>query len=173
MTLEYARELIILGLNQLILSLYVRQYLDHKKSIAALKVNYVMRVHDWPHLTLSPTMQAADQYRIDADLVRHVGAQKDQKLGYAVVRGTVKPIGPPIRSVMSPSVTGVLQVINLSEHRAARGLFGMWVEQTKVIHTSANEVPFMLTNECDAVTVEVIDALSAAMLGMIGANMLS
>lgn len=97
--------------------------------------------------------------------MRYVGSQENQKLGYVVVRGTVKPIGPPIRSVMSPAVTGVLQVINLSEHRAARGLFGMWVEQTKLIHTSANEVPFSLTNDCDAVTVEVIDALSAAILG--------
>lgn len=88
-------------------------------------------------------------------------------MGYAIVRGTVKPIGPPIRAAHSPSVTGVLQVINLSEHRAARGLFGMWVEQTKLIHTSANEVPFGITNDCDDVTVEVIDALSAAMLGKV------
>lgn len=67
---------------------------------------------------------------------------------------------------MSPSVTGVLQVINLSEHRAARGLFGMWVEQTKLINSSANEIPFALSNESkDGVTVEVIDALSAALLG--------
>lgn len=122
--------------------------------------------------------QSAGQYKIDADLVRHVAAQPAQRLGYAVIRGTVQPLGPPIRSVMSPSVTGVLQVINLSEHQAARGVFGMWVEQTKLIHTSANEVPFALTAVASsslttaadaadaAVRVEVIDALSAALLDL-------
>lgn len=57
--------------------------------------------------------QAAPQLAIDGDLKDYVGAQKDKKIPYAVVRGTVTPIGVPIRSVTSPSVTGVLQVIKL------------------------------------------------------------
>lgn len=57
--------------------------------------------------------QAAPQLAIDGDLKKYVGAQKDKKIPYAVVRGTVTPIGVPMRSVMSPSVTGVLQVIKL------------------------------------------------------------
>lgn len=57
--------------------------------------------------------QSAKEYPIDTDLVKHVGSQQNSKIAYAVVRGTVAPIGPAIKSVMSPSVTGVLQVIKL------------------------------------------------------------
>jgi len=42
-----------------------------------------------------------------------VGKQKDSKIPYAVIRGTVVPIGAPMKSVMSPSVTGVLQMMKL------------------------------------------------------------
>lgn len=50
-----------------------------------------------------------------------MATRPENKVQYAVVRGTVKPIGPPMHSVLSPSVTGVLQVIKLNEHR---GIFG-------------------------------------------------
>lgn len=57
--------------------------------------------------------QDAQQLNIDKDLSEHVGAQKDKKIPYAIVRGTVQPIGTPLQSIMSPSVTGVLQVITV------------------------------------------------------------
>lgn len=50
---------------------------------------------------------------IDKNLYDHVASQKDKKVPYAIVRGTVTPIGTPLQSIMSPSVTGVLQVIKV------------------------------------------------------------
>lgn len=69
-----------------------------------------------------------------------------------------------MRSVLSPSVTGVLQVIKLNEHRVARGFAGMWTEQNKLIHVSTNEVPFIVSNGGNG--VEIIDGLSAKLLDM-------
>lgn len=106
-----------------------------------------------------------------------------------MIRGTVTPIGTPIQSVIAPSVTGVVQVIKLrysilahvniahfikknclcmfcSEHRITRGFAGFWTEQRKLIHLSSNEVPFKISNG-DA-SVEIIDALSSEILGMVG-----
>lgn len=58
-------------------------------------------------------LQVAKQYSIDENLKDIVKQSKDGKISYGIIRGTVKPIGQPIQSVMSPSVTGVLQVIKL------------------------------------------------------------
>lgn len=46
----------------------------------------------------------------------------------------------------------------------ARGFVGMWVDQQKLIHVSANDVPFTLSNG-NSVKIEIIDALSAELLG--------
>lgn len=70
-----------------------------------------------------------------------------------------------MRSVLSPSVTGVLQVIKLNEHRVARGFAGMWTEQNKLIHISSNEVPFAVSNGA-GLGIEIVDGLSSAMLDM-------
>lgn len=59
------------------------------------------------------SLQVAKQYPIDENLKDIVRNSKDGKINYGIIRGTVKPIGEPMRSVMSPSVTGVLQVIKL------------------------------------------------------------
>lgn len=58
-------------------------------------------------------LQDAPQLNIEKELHEYVGAQKDKKVPYAIVRGTVSPIGKPLQSIMSPSVTGVLQVITV------------------------------------------------------------
>ncbi|KAI8123418.1 Mitochondrial ubiquitin ligase activator of nfkb 1-A [Lucilia cuprina] len=142
--MEFIHEGIALGVDLLILGLCVKEYVSYKKSVKLLKT--------------------APQLSIDNDLKDFVARQKDKKVPYAVVRGTVTPIGVPMRSVMSPSVTGVLQVIKLSEHRVARGFAGFWSEQRKLIHVSSNEMPFELTNNGSG--VEVVDALSAAVLDM-------
>lgn len=70
-----------------------------------------------------------------------------------------------MHSVLSPSVTGVLQMIKLQEHRIARGFAGMWTEHTKLIHVSTNEVPFVVSNG-GGIGVEIIDGLSAQLLDM-------
>lgn len=123
---------------------------------------------------------------IDQNLFEHVAAQKDKKVPYAIVRGTVTPIGTPLQSIMSPSVTGVLQVIKVkyvhmtlnlfeallkingnfffSEHRITRGFAGFWTEQRKLFHVSSSEVPFQITNK--DVGIEILDPLSADILGL-------
>jgi E3 ubiquitin-protein ligase MUL1 len=65
---------------------------------------------------------------------------------------------------MSPSVSGVLQVMKLNEHRVARGVAGFWAEQKKLIHVSCNEIPFTLSN--GEHSVEIIDALSSEILDL-------
>lgn len=57
--------------------------------------------------------QKASQLQIDSNLKEHVKSQSNQKVPYAVIRGTVLPIGTPIQSVIAPSVTGVIQTIKL------------------------------------------------------------
>lgn len=70
------------------------------------------------------------------------------------------------RNVDKKTIDGYVLVVGKnSEHRVARGFVGMWVEQQKQIHESANEVPFSLTNN-EGVNVEIIDALSAQILGL-------
>lgn len=72
-----------------------------------------------PDVPLNPSsivhffLQIAKQYPIDESLKEIVKQSPDGKINYGIIRGTVKPIGQPIQSVMSPSVTGVLQVIKL------------------------------------------------------------
>jgi len=142
--MEYINELIALGVDGLILGLCLKEYFNYKQTLDVLKV--------------------AKQYPIDENLKNIVKQSKDGKINYGIIRGTVKPIGQPMRSVMSPSVTGVLQVIKLSEHRIARGFAGFWTEQRKLIHVSSNEVPFTITN--GNVGVEIIDGLASEILDL-------
>lgn len=137
--MEFINEGIALGVDLLILGLCFKEYCNYKKNLQCLK--------DAPQLSL------------DSDLKELIREQKSKKIPYAVVRGTVVPIGAPIQSVMSPSVTGVIQVIKLSEHRVARGFAGFWTDQRKLIHVSSNEIPFMIKN--GEVGVEIVDGLSA------------
>ncbi|XP_067647662.1 mitochondrial E3 ubiquitin protein ligase 1 [Eurosta solidaginis] len=142
--MDFIPESVLLGFDVLILGLCVREYVSYKKHINCLK--------DAPQLV------------INNDLKDLVSRSKDKKIPYAVLRGTVSPIGVPLRSVMSPSVTGVLQVIKLSEHCVQRGIAGFWQEQRKLVHVSSNEMPFELRNNDSG--VEIVDALSAAVLDL-------
>jgi len=107
-------------------------------------------------------LQAAPQYNIDGDLKSVVERQRDKKIPYAVIRGTVTPLGVPLKSSLVPSVSGVLQIVKLHEHRITRGFAGFWTEHHKLIHESANVMPFELRNQQHG--VEIVDALSAAVL---------
>uniref|UniRef100_A0A0K8TS00 RING-type E3 ubiquitin transferase n=1 Tax=Tabanus bromius TaxID=304241 RepID=A0A0K8TS00_TABBR len=142
--MEYLNEGIVLGLDLLILGLCYKEYCSYKQTLKALK--------------------GAPQLPLDDSLKSYVQQQKDQKVPYAVIRGTVSPIGAPIKSVLSPTVTGVLQIMKLNEHRVARGFAGLWTEQKKLVHFSTNEVPFMITNGEHG--VEVTEALSSAVLDL-------
>lgn len=141
--MDYLQEAVFLGVDVLILGLCLSEYYQFKKVSKALK--------------------EAPQLPIDESLVDRLKTSNN-KIKYGVIRGTVTPIGTPLKSVMSPSVTGVLQIMRLKEHRVARGLAGFWAEQLKPIHTSCNEVPFRLAN--GKIGVEIIDGLSAEILDM-------
>ncbi|XP_065090491.1 mitochondrial E3 ubiquitin protein ligase 1 [Ochlerotatus camptorhynchus] len=141
--MDYVQEAVFLGVDVLILGLCLKEYYQFKKIGAALK--------------------EAPQLAIDESLSERL-KKGDNKIKYGVIRGTVTPIGTPLKSVMSPSVTGVLQIMKLNEHRVARGFAGFWAEQRKLIHISCNEVPFRLTN--GKLGVEIVDGLSAEILDM-------
>ncbi|XP_055373289.1 mitochondrial E3 ubiquitin protein ligase 1 [Condylostylus longicornis] len=141
--MEFINEGIALGVDLLILGICLKEYYSYKSTLKSLK--------------------AAPQLNLDSDLKSTIAKEKN-KIPYAVIRGIVTPIGSPMRSVMNPSVTGVLQVIKLSEHRVARGFAGFWTEQRKLIHVSSNEIPFAIKN--NDVDVEIIDGLGAAILDL-------
>ncbi|XP_055619044.1 mitochondrial E3 ubiquitin protein ligase 1 [Toxorhynchites rutilus septentrionalis] len=141
--MDFVQEAVFLGVDVLLLGLCLKEYYYFKK--------------------ISKSLKNAPQLTIDESL-RDKLKQSDGKIRYGVIRGTVTPIGTPLKSVMTPSVTGVLQVMKLNEHRVARGFAGFWAEQRKLIHISFNEVPFCLTN--GKLGVEVVDGLSAEILDM-------
>lgn len=109
-------------------------------------------------------MQGAVEVNLGKGLVKTLQKSPGNRLDYAVIRGTVVPVGSPMTSVMSPSVTGVLQVMKLYEHRVSKGMAGFWTEHSKLLHMSVNEVPFYLKN--DGAKVEVLDAFSSHILDM-------
>ncbi|XP_068156928.1 mitochondrial E3 ubiquitin protein ligase 1-like [Drosophila tropicalis] len=135
-------ESIGLGVDLVILGLCLRQYVNYKHSGNMLK--------------------SAVQLPIDGDLSRTLEKQQDKKIPYAVIRGTVTPIGQPIRSSLVPGVSGVLQIVKLTEHRFTRGFAGFWTDNLKVLHESSNLVPFDLRNQAHG--VEIVDALRAEVL---------
>lgn len=112
--IDYLQEAIILGIDVVIFGLCLKGYHSTKNTIKALKVRQKN-----PFISVGTRIssfsfeQDAPQLNIDKDLPEYVGAQKDKKVPYAIVRGTVAPIGKPLQSMMSPSVTGVLQVIKV------------------------------------------------------------
>ncbi|EDW79412.1 uncharacterized protein Dwil_GK20428 [Drosophila willistoni] len=140
--MDFLHESLALGVDLLILGLCVREYVHCKRTAKVLK--------------------SASQYNIDGDLKGIVEKQHDKKVPYAVIRGTVTPIGVPLRSTLVPSVSGVLQIVKLHEHRVTRGFAGFWTEHHKLLHQSTNEMPFELRNQ--SYGVEIVDALSAAVL---------
>ncbi|BFF99285.1 mitochondrial E3 ubiquitin protein ligase 1 [Drosophila madeirensis] len=135
-------ECVGLGVDLVILGLCVREYMHNKKVARLLK--------------------SAPQYNIDGNLRSIVERKVDKSIPYAVIRGTVTPMGVPLRSTLVPSVSGVLQIVKLHEHRVARGFAGFWMEQRRLLHTSANEMPFELRNQQHG--VEIVDALNASVL---------
>uniref|UniRef100_A0A182NIM5 RING-type E3 ubiquitin transferase n=1 Tax=Anopheles dirus TaxID=7168 RepID=A0A182NIM5_9DIPT len=142
--MEYLQEAVLLGIDLLVLVVCSNQYYKLRKNCRALK--------------------DAPQLHIDDQLPDRLRKEPDQKLKYAVIRGSVTPIGTALRSAMSPSVTGVLQTMTLTEHRVARAMFGFWQEEKQIIHVSANETPFRLVNGKHG--VEIVNGLTAELLDM-------
>ncbi|KAH8239548.1 hypothetical protein KR032_005415 [Drosophila birchii] len=140
--MDFFHEAIALGIDLVILGLCAREYVHYKRTAQLLKT--------------------APQYNIDSNLKSLVERQNEKKIPYAVIRGTVTPIGVPLRSALVPSVSGVLQIVKLHEHRITRGFAGFWTEHSKLLHKTANEMPFELRNQ--QYGVEIIDAMRAGVL---------
>jgi len=85
-----------------------------------------------------------------------VERQPGKKIPYAVIRGTVNPIGDPLQSSLGPTVSGVPQIVKLHEHRIIRGITGLWKDHHQLLHESTNEMHFELRNQQHS--VEIVDA---------------
>lgn len=120
---DYLQEAIILGIDAILFGVCLKEYYSHKNTIVALRVSIWCHC-DWNVLVISyvillihqnvfESSQDAPQLSIDNTLSENVAAQKNRKIPYAIIRGTVTPIGQPLQSIMTPSVTGVLQVIKV------------------------------------------------------------
>lgn len=118
--MEYLHELIALSVDGLILGLCLKEYFSYKNTLDVLKVCNLQYLYfnNFSSAQIKVIFfyylcQVAKQYSIDENLKEIIKQSRDGKINYGIIRGTVKPIGQPIHSVMSPSVTGVLQVIKL------------------------------------------------------------
>lgn len=116
--MDVIHELVFLGVDSLILGLCLRQYYSYKSIVKALKVGLCFEYYTIIERILAYVLcifnsKTTEQFSIDENLKQYVSQQKDQKIDYAIIRGTVKPIGAPMQSSYSPSVTSVLQVIKI------------------------------------------------------------
>ncbi|XP_016989214.1 mitochondrial E3 ubiquitin protein ligase 1-like [Drosophila rhopaloa] len=136
--MEWFNDCVAVGIDLVLLGFCVREYVNCKRTFRVLK--------------------AAPQYNIDGQLKSVVEKQPGKKVPYAVIRGTVTPIGDPLQG----SLNGVLQIVKLHEHRIIRGIAGLWRENHNLIHESPNEMPFELRNQQNG--VEIVDAMKTSFL---------
>lgn len=164
--MEYLHEGVFLGIDAILLGFCVKEYCSQKHIINALKVSEwtgpQQRQDDLG--TMPACLQGAAQVTLNKELAKTLLDAPGKRLDYAVIRGTVVPVGSPMKAVMSPSVTAVLQVMKLYEHRISKGIAGFWTEHSKLLHMSCNEVPFCLENEGGK--IEVLDAFSSHVLDL-------
>uniref|UniRef100_A0A3Q3JYA7 RING-type E3 ubiquitin transferase n=2 Tax=Monopterus albus TaxID=43700 RepID=A0A3Q3JYA7_MONAL len=77
-------------------------------------------------------------------------------LQYAVIEGTVQPVGEPITSHFQKEIHGVLQRLMLKEHRLVwSSLSHTWMDSEQILLQRVNEVPFALVGT-DETTVKVL-----------------
>ena len=108
--MDCVHELIALSFDAVILGLCIKEYYSCKAIANSLKVKFCIFLFFSNFLTIS---QAAPHVNIDDSLKGKLQSSSDKKIPYAVIRGTVTPIGIPLKSAMTPNVTGVLQIMKL------------------------------------------------------------
>lgn len=141
---EVFGEVLILGLDSLVLGFCVKQLYNCKHILNSL--------------------QTAPVLDLDASITKEISKYPNNTIPYVVIRGLVKPLGNPITSNYNQSVTGVIQKLTIKEHVIARTLAGFWSDQTRTIHEVYNGAPFVLNN--GSFNIEVVDALAAELLDM-------
>ncbi|XP_067009107.1 mitochondrial E3 ubiquitin protein ligase 1 [Anabrus simplex] len=142
--MDYFGEVLLLGIDSIILGICFKCFLKTRKA--------------------AKTIQDVPVYDINHELEELVATQSDQKIPYAAIRGTVKAIGSPLRSINSPIITGVVQRLSVKEHVVTRSTAGFWSDQERTIQEVYNCVPFVL---CARNTdVEILDPLTADVLDL-------
>ncbi|XP_020566701.1 mitochondrial ubiquitin ligase activator of nfkb 1-A isoform X1 [Oryzias latipes] len=120
-------------------------YYLHKK-----KKNVVDKLENAPHFT------------IDGKLRNLLKATPGEALQYAVIEGSVKPAGEPLRSNSHQDIVGVLQKFTLKEHRLVwSGISRSWMDTERILHKRVNVTPFSLVG-LDETAVRVLSPLHAS-----------
>lgn len=141
--MDYLQEAIVLGIDALIFGVCLRGYYSYRNIIDALRVSkrwisFWLPYHRVPHnisfhfqCLFNPNDRCkpkdAPQLSLDSNLSQHVASHSHGKIPYVIIRGTVKPIGQPLQSIMTPSVTGVLQIIKVKWIRRFNYLKCLWM----------------------------------------------
>lgn len=144
--MEYFGEAIALGVDAIIVGVCFKLYLRTKSTIKLIE--------DMPEVL-----------EVGPDLKHLVATSPEQKLPYVAVRGAVKALGTPLRSIGEPHVNAVVQKLSVREHVVSRGTMGFWADQERTLQETVNLVPFSLTGK-EKVGVEVVDALAAEVLDL-------
>ncbi|XP_071442152.1 mitochondrial E3 ubiquitin protein ligase 1 [Hetaerina americana] len=140
--MDYLGEIVALSIDGLVFFVCLKQYLKNKRVVNELK--------------------CAPVYEIGPKLEKAVLLHTNKKIPYAVVRGQVKAIGPPIDSSSADGVTGVIQKITFREHVVSKGAHGFWSENKRIIQETNNSVPFVLMGKSEDTKIEVLDAATHA-----------
>lgn len=111
--MDFVHESIALSVDVLFFGLFLRGYHSYKSTLAALKVSDKQL---FPHNLFTEIIfdfKDAPQLNIDKNLKEKIESSDQKTIPYAAIRGTVVPIGQPVRSITTSSVTGVVQVLKL------------------------------------------------------------
>ncbi|KYN02310.1 Mitochondrial ubiquitin ligase activator of NFKB 1 [Cyphomyrmex costatus] len=142
--MEYFTEIILLGVDTIVFTICLKQYIHYKNAIKAVKN---VELHD-----------------VGPDLENLLDKSLNNKVDYIAVRGIVKPLKESLLSVNKKDVTGVIQKLSVREHVVARTSAGYWSDQERTIHQVYHMVPFVLQNRW--YRVEITDPLSADILNL-------
>ncbi|XP_011687509.1 PREDICTED: mitochondrial ubiquitin ligase activator of NFKB 1 [Wasmannia auropunctata] len=142
--MEYFSEIFLLGIDTIVFTICLKQYIHYKNAIKAIKS---VELHD-----------------IGTDLENLLDKSPNNKVDYIAIKGVVKPLGESLQSVNKKGVTGVIQKLSVREHVVARTSAGYWSDQERTIHQVYHTVPFVLQNRW--YSVEITDPLSAEILDL-------
>ncbi|XP_076001259.1 mitochondrial ubiquitin ligase activator of nfkb 1-A isoform X2 [Genypterus blacodes] len=139
-------EAVCVGASFAISGLFYYVYWKKRKAIDKLS--------DAPHLTL------------DGKLKDILDVTPGKCLQYAVIEGTVQPIGTPLRSQFQEECVGVIQKFMLREHKLVwNGFARTWTDSERVLYQTVNSAPFTLVG-LDEAKVRVLGPLEASGLQM-------
>ncbi|EEB19160.1 conserved hypothetical protein [Pediculus humanus corporis] len=144
--MDYLGDIICLSLDSVIFGVCLKAYLRNKHALHSI--------------------ENAPEFGIDKHLEVFLN-KNSGKFPYIAVRGSVKALGPAIKSLNHPSISGVIQKLSIRDmsFREAHQDFGL-TENQRTINEIFNSIPFALTSRRGDVEVEVIDALAAEILDL-------